>query len=408
MAFTQTITGTPNGDEIAGADEGDDFIFGRGGNDQLTGFGRHDYLFGGSGDDRLFGEKGNDVLIGGSGADHLDGGQGFDIADYSDSGGAIHVTLSGGEGTGKGAAARGDVLAGIEGIYGSEFGDTLTGGVGAQTLVGRGGDDLLGGGNHADILDGGDGDDRVYGETGDDLIQGGAGADILDGGAGFDMAAYYGGAVLIDMLRPGRNTGNGAGDVLNAIEGLYGSDLDDTLLGDDGGNRLNGNGGGDVLRGRGGDDILRGGGADDVMNGGDGDDVFEGGGAVLNGGAGNDILNVQLGSFVEYQGQRMWGGEGADVFNTSIVDSTSVRILDFEPGVDSLRFFQGSGPLPEGQLDPASFVLGTTAAEADDRIIYDPGTGRLWFDQDGSGEASAILVAVLTNHAPLSAADIVV
>jgi Ca2+-binding RTX toxin-like protein len=410
MAFTTTIKGTSGDDELGGADEGDDFIFGYGGNDRLSGFGRHDYLFGGLGDDILDGGDGNDVLDGGPGADDLRGGRGFDYADYGKSGRGVAVSLSAGAGTGHGATAGGDVLSGIEGIFGSPFDDILTGGRGAQSFLGMGGNDMLYGGAAGDTLDGGAGDDFLYGQGGDDLLQGGPGADRIDGGGGFDMAAYYGSPVEVHMSAPQRNSGAAAGDVLIGIEGLYGSDFNDVLVGDAGDNRLNGNGGDDVLNGGPGNDILRGGGQGDRIYGGNGNDAIEGGGLLLDGGPGDDILGLPLGPIAgDYPGQRMRGGEGTDVFHTLPFDSVAVRILDFEPGVDTLRIHLGYGYLPEGSLDPSHFALGTQAADADDRFIYDPASGRLWWDEDGSGSASdPWLIAVLTNHADLSAGDILV
>jgi Ca2+-binding RTX toxin-like protein len=406
MAFTQTIEGTAEDDELNGADEGDDFIYGRGGNDIIIGYGRHDYLFGGTGDDILDGGIGNDWLIGGPGADTLIGGSGVDRVDYSASARGITITLSGGAGTGLGGAAHGDILAGIESIYGSAFNDVMEGDQGPQTFSGLGGNDTLSGGANADGLDGGAGDDDLSGGEGDDSLHGGLGADILDGGAGIDIASYYGAPVLVDMLRQGRNTGDAAGDQLIGIEVIHAGDEADTLLGDNGDNQLYGHGGADVLRGRDGDDLLRGGGADDRLYGDGGNDVIEGGGAYLDGGAGDDVLGAFLGFFAEYQGQRMRGGDGADVFHTNPMDNTIVRIVDFESGVDTLDLFLTYAYLPSGALAAQHFVMGTSASDGDDHLIYDPATGRLWFDTDGAGGSDAYLFAVLTSRPELSAADI--
>lgn len=318
----------------------------------------------------------------------------------------VIITLSAGAGTGSGGTAQGDTLVGVEGIYGSAFGDVMTGGIGAQTFVGWDGDDVLSGGAGPDMLDGGTGDDRLSGDLGDDLLQGGAGADTLDGGDGFDMAAYYGAATIVDMQYPENNSGDAVGDVLIGIEGLYGSNYDDTLMGDRYDNTLIGNGGDDVISGRGGNDVLRGGDPGDRLFGNLGDDILEGGGALLNGGPGNDSLNVSGGFFIEFDGQRMIGGEGADIFHTNVLDSSVVKIVDFEPGVDTLDLFFSYGYLPSGPLDPGHFVLGTAAIDGDDYLIYDQSTGRLWFDEDGAGPIDQTLIAVLTNYANLSAADI--
>jgi Ca2+-binding RTX toxin-like protein len=59
-------------------------------------------------------------------------------------------------------------VAGIEGVEGTDFGDTLRGT------------------NAGDILRAGGGDDFLFGRDGDDHLTGGSGSDIIDGGAGED------------------------------------------------------------------------------------------------------------------------------------------------------------------------------------------------------------------------------
>jgi Ca2+-binding RTX toxin-like protein len=109
----------------------------------------------------LEGRAGNDTLIGGAGNDTLNGGDGIDTADYSQSAGAVSVNLT--TGLGAGGDAQGDVLSAIEGIIGSAFNDTLTGGIRSDTLEGGAGNDTLIGGAGADRLIGGSGNDTfVY------------------------------------------------------------------------------------------------------------------------------------------------------------------------------------------------------------------------------------------------------
>ncbi|WP_424985606.1 calcium-binding protein [Microbulbifer sp. S227A] len=98
-------------------------------------------------------------VTGGSGADNL---LGFDLDD----------TLTGGRGD--------DTLTGGEGV------DHLLGGHGADTLAGGDGVDFLSGGAGNDVLNGGAQRDLLRGGAGDDVLQGGAGADRLFGGAGAD------------------------------------------------------------------------------------------------------------------------------------------------------------------------------------------------------------------------------
>lgn len=126
--------------------------------DTLSGLAGNDSLGGLAGNDTLEGGVGNDVLRGGAGADHLVGGAGIDTAMYSESPAAVTVDIAAGKGIG--GNAQGDVLSGIEGVYGSAGGDVLYGGATANTLVGNAGNDVIDGRAGKDALGGGAGADR--------------------------------------------------------------------------------------------------------------------------------------------------------------------------------------------------------------------------------------------------------
>jgi len=143
---------------------------------------------------------------------------------------------------------------------------------------------------------------------------------------------------------------------------------------------------------------LIGNGAANVLNGGDGADQ-------LHGGAGADQLT---------------GGNGSDrfyfdsLFATSNVDT----VTDFTHGSDRLMLDDALftalgvvGSTAGTALDANSFRLGSVAAEADDRILYDAATGKLYYDPTGSATAGdEVQFAVLgaSVHPTLDASDFLV
>jgi serralysin len=132
----------------------------------------------------------------------------------------------------------------------------------------------------------------------------------------------------------------------------------------------------------------------DKLSGGLGDDVFYGkqGHDSLEGGAGRDVF----------------------VFDTKPDARTNVaRVLDFAPKIDRLfldnKAFKalgakGSLTTPE-TLSPSKFWKGAKAHDESDRLIYNPKSGVLSYDPDGTGKAAAVKIAVLSTKLALSAKD---
>jgi Ca2+-binding RTX toxin-like protein len=185
---TENAVGTPADDDLEGSDAGND-------------------LDGGRGDDELSGGGGDDVLVGGSGDDTLFGGTGIDRASYRDR--TAPVTVDRTDLGGHGGPGESDVYAGdVEGVIGTNAGDTLIGtggidrfvgdacllagpcptwrGAGADTITAGGGMDDVHGGFGPDTIDGGAGSDGLNGGDGDDRIHGGPDFDLIIGGNGTD------------------------------------------------------------------------------------------------------------------------------------------------------------------------------------------------------------------------------
>jgi Ca2+-binding RTX toxin-like protein len=70
--------------------------------------------------------------------------------------------------------------------------DTIDGGTGFDILISNQGNDLIIGGDDADYMHGGQNNDTLQGGNGDDVLLGGVGSDTIDGGAGYDGAAWTG------------------------------------------------------------------------------------------------------------------------------------------------------------------------------------------------------------------------
>lgn len=113
---------------------------------------------------------------------------------------------------------------------------------------------------------GGNGNDRFIWSVGADTVDGGQGNDLIDYAAAPS-------AIRVDLADSALNAGAAAGDQLRNIEGVKGSDYNDTIRGTDGGNTLAGGKGNDLIEGRGGWDWINPGAGSDMINGGAGTDM---------------------------------------------------------------------------------------------------------------------------------------
>ncbi len=291
-------------------------------------------------------------------------------------------------------------------INGTAGDDTLRGGTGNDTLNGLGGDDFLDGGPGNDTLDGGSGNDTLVGDRGTDLLLGRDGNDVLfgdvdgvqdtlDGGTGDDLyvvqesaeivAADAGGIDMIEAydmdwtLAAGfenlrlrsvnasglvRQVGTG-----NALDNVMDSSMESELYG------------------LGGDDMLS------VVNGADN---------ILDGGTGNDTLQGASNADDSFHFSVAPGAANADL------------VAGFTSGIDDIGLdstaHAGIGTAGRFSAGDARFwSSGTgTAHDADDRVVYNTSTGQLWYDADGTGAASAQLIATLQAAPALAASDIFV
>jgi Ca2+-binding RTX toxin-like protein len=346
-------------------------------------------------------------------------------------------------------------------------------------LIGGSGADFLDGGEGRDILTSGAGNDRIFDfdgwntiSTGDgddkvsvgdgssgastNQVDLGAGDDIfsrtasnglldLDGGAGTDFAT-------IDFSKSGSEVGFALSPDVTAINALVfvrnverikliggagsntftGGDLNDELSGGDNNDLLSGGAGDDTISGDAGNDSLRGGAGNDVIRGagvagtegkdmvyaGEGNDtVYVGNGDKTDGGAGTDLLNLDLSQQANDIGFKfsegtvivdsaMWfngfemleyqGGTGRDGITGGGLNDT----LNGNAGDDVLRGGNGDDTLQDGAGDDQLF-----GDAGNDILIRDDATGVDVFD-GGAGidtlffeDGSTSLVLDLQNQA---------
>jgi serralysin len=318
-------------------------------------------ITGGNGDDTLDGGTGADVLVGGLGNDtFIFDNTGDSVTEALSAGSDLvlsSVTVSGLLADDATAAMTGDHVERIQLTGASAI--NATGNGLANVITGNSAANVLSGGGGSDVLDGGAGNDTLSGGEGDDTLVGGSGNDAYAGGGGVDTVSFASStsAIFFSLAATGQQNTRGAGyDTLQAghsVENLIGGSRNDQLTGDSGANRIEGGAGNDVL----------------------------------NGGLGNDVL---------------LGDAGADffVFNTTLGSGNVDMIYNFDTADDTIRLENNgifSAFRSTGQLSAGAFVVGTAALQSDDRIIYDPQTGALHYDRDGSGSAQMVHFASLIN-----------
>ncbi len=319
----------------------------------------------------------------------------------------------------------------------------------ADLIIGTSGPDVLTGTPEADTLDGKGGADTTMGLGGDDVhIIDLADDEVIEGaGEGNDTVrspVTYSLPIFVENL------------ILTGIDAINGegNSLDNRLTGNNVNNTLNGGAGSDTMLGKGGDDLYIVDASGDVASesanrgtdtvrssvtyrlrrnvekltltgtaaingeGNEHDNSITGNSAgnVLEGKAGLDTLNGKDGN------DRLLGGDGNDTlvgglgqdtfeFNAPLDESINVdRITDFNPSDDVMRLGGAFFPTltSAGTLQASAFLAAAVADDLSDRILYDPATGILRYDADGTGATAPVQFGRLAAGLAVTNADFAV
>jgi serralysin len=401
----------------------------------------HDRVTGSATDNEIATWGGNDTLEGGLGDDTLNGGFGNDTALFSGPIGAtVDLRLTRSQNTGYGY----DILHGIETLMGGAGDDRFIGDAAANFLSGSGGNDILQGGGGNDTLDGGAGADTAVfsgAKAGYRITQNGSNVTV-EGADGTDVVRdvrflkFDDGVTALTNAAPANLGLSSQAIVENAPRGsvvatLSAFDADGdaitySLAGGSPfaivGNSLVVEGALDFEATRQHNVVIQAkdnyGGVSSqtfaitignaveatpfVLRGGAGADVFQGeaGNNTLYGGAGRDVLS---------------GGGGKDVFvfNTGTGRTNVDTITDFVVRDDSIwldnaifKALGSKGSLSKPQkLASDAFTAATRAQDREDRIVYDKKSGKLYYDQDGTGSKAQVQIATLSKGLKMTAAD---
>lgn len=319
----------------------------------------------------------------------------------------------------------------------------------ADVIVGTSAPDVLEGTPEADTLDGKGGADTMMGLGGDDVyIVNQSDDEVLesagDGNDTIRSRVTYKLPIFVEsLLLTGTDAINGTGNT-----------LDNRLTGNDAANNLNGGTGNDTMIGKGGNDIYTVDSNGDVVSeatnqgtdtvrssvthtlrpnvekltltgsaainghGNELNNAITGNAAnnVLFGEAGLDTLNGRDGN------DRLIGGDGNDTligglgedtfqFDAELNQSTNVDLItDFNPADDVMRLEGAVFPtlFTAGTLQASAFRAAPAAGDEDDRILYDPATGFLRYDADGTGATASVRFGRLATGLAVTNADFVV
>ncbi|WP_442583170.1 calcium-binding protein [Mesorhizobium sp. ASY16-5R] len=400
-------------------------------------------LVGNSDDNQIVGNWGDNTIEGKGGVDKLEGLKGNDI--YIVDNAADTVIELAGDGKADRVMARVDYALGKD-VDIELFTTTNASGVTAIDLTGNAlVQEIIGNAGVNTLKDGGGAGDTLRGMAGDDtylvysaatqIVEGSSqgAADKVMSNVDFTLGA----GVYVEQLATTNSNGNAAID-------LTGNDLAQEITGNAGQNILKDGGGvADVMKGLGGDDtyIIYAAGTEVIEGAGQGtgDKVLVNVDFVLSStsqvehlattsGAGKAVIDLTGNSFAQditgnATSNRIDGKGGHDtlnglggtdtfVFSATIGAANIDTVADFSAAADTVELENAiftkltvTGALANGNFRANASGV---ALDANDHIVYETDTGKLFYDADGNGAGAAIQFAVLTGNPAITAADFVV
>ncbi|MEH1786751.1 MAG: choice-of-anchor D domain-containing protein [Nostoc sp.] len=180
--------------------------------------------------------------------------------------------------------------------------------------------------------------------------------------------------------------------IFNTNSVTFLNDLNNNVTGFDNSNDvINGQGGNDTINGNGGNDLLRGGAGNDLLIGGQGNDTLVGGI-----GADSFIYNTDA------------------AFTSAAVGIDAIADFNHSEGdkivLDKTTFNSITSIVGTGFSNASDFQITSLGAVSNAVIIYDPATGQLLYNQNGSaaGFGSGGQFAQLTGKPTLTASDFII
>ena len=404
-----SLQGGAGSDRIYSYNEKNTLITGEEGNDFLSSInGFNNILRGGNGDDEIYTKGGNNFIYSGFGQDRIiSEATDILIGEYQHSLSPIVLNVEE-PNFGHGIIAGAQVNTSFSAIesfkfFGGQFDDTLVAGNGDDTLDGGAGNDILNGqaGNNtilgqagndtilsieAGFISGGRGNDFMLLREGNFEVNGNEDNDIIfmleatgnvNGGDGFDLLGinYQSSTFPITMEydpinQSGYLKSNNRQVSFTHIEQLeiFGSLASDRLVGTNNSDLLNGNEGIDTLVGGLGADLFR---------------FFK-------------------------------PNNGADILTDFDVTADRIELVtEGSPIVPQfpqlgLGEFKGLTITATQSLALEQFTIDTNATDSNHRIIYNSGTGALFYDPDGVGDIEQVQFAQLNPHLVLTPSNFVV